>query len=239
MKNLLGLLPVSPLLLTLLCGACAPTAADTDAAVCSAAGQQQTCMCAGPPAGSGTQTCGTDLRYGACTCVPGKRVFVTSTTYSGNLVQAAGAADGLAAGDKLCTQAAQAAVLGGTWQAWLSVKGTDAKTRMAAVVGGWYLLDGTKVFNNAANLTTQPLDSIHMTEQKTVLNMPGTSVWTGTSSGGVGGGLGSNCLDWTLTVGTMGVPVVATVGDTAFASKWTDGSSVSCSNRARLYCFEQ
>jgi len=217
-------------------GSCDCTPVKPDADVCSAAGQQQTCMCAGPPAGSGTQTCGADLRYGACTCIPGKRVFVTSTTYSGNLLQAAGAADGLAAGDKLCTQAAQAAALGGTWKAWLSVKGTDAKTRMAGVVGGWYLLDGTKVFNNAANLTTQPLANIRMTEQKTVINS-GTSVWTGTLNGGAAGP--SNCLDWTATIGPMGTSPVATIGDAVFASNWTDGSTLFCSSSARLYCFEQ
>jgi hypothetical protein len=58
---------------------------------------------------------------------PGRRVFITSDFFFGNLVAAApGAADGLAAGDRLCNEVAARASLGGSWRAWLSSDTIDA-----------------------------------------------------------------------------------------------------------------
>ena len=228
------------LLVGLLASACSPsTTSDPlppDPDACSSAGMQQSCLCGS--ALSGTQVCGANLRYGSCTCPAGKRVFVTSTSYSGNLMTQAGTADGLAGGDKLCQQAAQAAVLGGTWKAWLSAPGMDAKNRIADV-GPWYLLNGTtRVFHNAAGLTTTPLAPINMTEQK-VLVPALTLVWTGTDNGGVTA-MNGNCTGWTMTCGSM--ILYSVVGDANSTSGWTSSFAVGmpkCTDSRRLYCFEQ
>ncbi len=165
-----------------------------------------------------------------------KRVFVTNTTYTGDLTVQASVSDGLAAADKLCQQAALAAVLGGTWKAWISGSGVDAKSRISDV-GPWYLLDGqTKVFNNAAGLTTTPLAPINLTEQKTGVGA-NPQVWTGTENGGVSASV--HCNNWTMMTG-IGPNLSGRAGDGSSTSNWTSSPLVSyCTSRFRLYCFEQ
>ena len=188
----------------------------------------------------GTQSCGSDLHYGACACPMGKRVFVTSGRYPGNLMATGGASDGLLGGDKLCQQSAQAANLGGTWKAWLSAPGTDARSRIADV-GPWYLVDGTtRVFNNLANLSTTALAPIIRTEQNAVASGE-TAVWTGTTTGGAASQ--THCTSWTMTASSMGL-LTGTVGDAGSAGEWTQrtqggNTTLLCSTTARLYCFEQ
>ena len=63
-----------------------------------------------------------------------KRVFVTSTTYKGNL-------GGLAGADAKCQTRANAASLGGTWKAWLSDSTTSAASRLTQSVSGYILLN--------------------------------------------------------------------------------------------------
>src|SRR5262245_13473231 len=63
-----------------------------------------------------------------------KKVFATAATFTGDLLSAVpGAANGLAAGDVLCSTAAANAGLGGTWRVWLSSGSTSAISRIADV----------------------------------------------------------------------------------------------------------
>lgn len=214
-----------------------------DGLQCNTVGQQQNCSCAGGSA-TGKQTCGSDHLFGACDCNSVKRVFATSATFSGNLMTAGGATDGLTGADTLCTQAAKGANLGGSgsWKAWLSVQALDAKRRIADV-GPWYLVDGqTKVFNNAAGLTATPLVPITMSEQGMSLigSSGGSSVWTGTDNGGVTSPVG-NCSGWTSTGGTSSL--YGRIGDALSTQGWTQSTGgqmlLPCTQNARLYCFEQ
>src|SRR5437016_3643883 len=84
----------------------------------------------------------------------GKRVFVTSTAYLGSAVTSA------------CSDAAAAANLGGTWDAWLSTQSMDAIDKVTGS-GPWKRLDGQVAFNNHAGLATQPLVAIDITENGT------------------------------------------------------------------------
>lgn len=198
--------------------------------VCRTGTQSSTCG----KAGGACVVCETNQTCSAGTCVTNssvKRVFVTVTDYDGNLKgKVSGAASGLAAGDKLCQLAADAAVLGGTWKAWLSdgSTNTNAIDRIADV-GPWYLVDGTtKVFNNKANLATSPLQVINRNENGGLVS---ADVWTGTSAGGTAS---DSCNGWaTINSGS------GRYGNSTSTANWTDYSYDSCYEKKHLYCFEQ
>ena len=168
-----------------------------------------------------------------------KRVFVTSVTYPG------GALGGSAGADEKCNAAAQAAVLAGTWKAWISTSSEDAVDRIEDV-GPWYLVDGaTRVFNNKANLTTLPLASIALDEQGK-RHDPFTQgglymAWTGTNSWGTK--TSETCSDWMDSSGNgwgvYGYP--AGFPSQAPSQQWGGDSQYAnpCDERAGLICFEQ
>src|SRR5687768_15633144 len=79
------------------------------------------------------------------TPVAGKRVFVSSLRYPANLKAAGGQATGIASGDALCQQLADAASLGGVYRAWLSDSTEDAIDHVQGT-GPWYRMDGKLVF---------------------------------------------------------------------------------------------
>ena len=160
-----------------------------------------------------------------------KYVFVTSSVFDPDF-------GGLSAGDALCANAAAAAELGGTsWRAWLSDSQTDAIDRIEDA-GPWFLPEGTRVFNNKANLATAPLAAIDRDELGRAILEEGTlnpSPMTGTNAGGTRAA-GAHCDDWTsydwqleMMVGSPG----ATDGD------WTASSAIACFSAQPLYCIEQ
>ncbi|AKU98008.1 Tryptophan synthase alpha chain [Labilithrix luteola] len=161
--------------------------------------------------------------------VPGKRVFVISSTVTGNF-------GGVAQAKTECTQAA--AGLGGTWMAWVSVAGDDAVDRLTTD-GPFRLVDGTLVATNKAALLAGTLSSaINKNERgQTVSGFLATS-WTGT--GRNGRSTGDDCQGWT----SANQSDIATVGSvTAPDGGWTDvydavGSGGGCSSTFKLYCFE-
>jgi hypothetical protein len=158
-----------------------------------------------------------------------RRVFVTSTAYSGNWAS-------LTAADGFCTTSAQAANKGGTWKAWLSSSVTEARSRLADT-GPWAQesADGGTVltFNNLANLQSTPLAPLAVNERGQAL-VSGTRYWTGTVGGGTAG---SVCNDWapynTGFSGTVGLSGTTT-------TSWTNDATVGCvSTMASLLCFEE
>lgn len=161
-----------------------------------------------------------------------KRVFITSTQYSGDLALHGSAADGLDGGDALCQLAADAAALGGQWRAWLSATNISAIDRIDDV-GPWYRLDGTIVFQNKASIVTAgPLVSIDVDENG---NDPMSSAWTGTQNSGVPDLF--RCEDWT----SESFQKQATTGFTTTLTLdfWTESSTHTCDFENSLYCFEQ
>jgi len=170
-----------------------------------------------------------------CTPVAGaKRVFVTSTGYSGNLMAAGGGSSGLDGGDRLCGLAAAAAGLGGTWRAWLSTSTTDAIDRISDV-GPWFLVDRcTKIFDNKASIAVSgPRVGIDRSEFGALVVR---NAWTGTKSTGRKDFFA--CKDWTNDQpiagyeGTVGLPGQS-------GTFWTESSSNPCRILNSLYCFEQ
>jgi hypothetical protein len=106
---------------------------------------------------------------------PYKRVFVTSTSYTGDL-------GGLAGADLKCQAAAESVGLHGTFKAWLSDKKTPAPSRLSDL-GPWYSIDGTrKLFHNRKSFLASPLAPIDLDERGQRVTA-GQSVWTGTAPG--------------------------------------------------------
>lgn len=167
---------------------------------------------------------------GASSGVP--RVFVTSQTYSGNLLTEGGGASGLVGADNLCNQAG--APLGGTWVAWLS-EGASAFDRVTGP-GPWYRVDGTTlVFPDRESLKGLPLVPI-ATDEQGLTHTSNAQAWTGTDVGGTIAATGRRCLAWTAGVGFFGQ-----YGDiNAATPEWTNAGLDGCElGDNRLICFEQ
>ncbi len=170
------------------------------------------------------------------------RMFVTSTTYDGNL-------GGIAGADAKCQTRANAASLGGTWKAIISDSTTNAKSRTK--------LRFKPVFNLAGDLMWNPSIPLMISndsETKTgyapwgaaayIANAPeitelgtvysGTNfVWTGSTSSGIAHS--ANCTNWTSTTAPSGGIYGSTATNT---TGWVITSSSACSNTFRLYCLE-
>ncbi len=158
-----------------------------------------------------------------------KRVFVTSTTYTGNL-------DGLAGADSRCQARADAAGLGGTWKAWLSSTSVSASSRLNHYNGEYRLVDSvTKIADNWSDLVDGSLDSpINKDEFGTTRS--NSYAWTNTTySGTVQDTSGQYCCyAWSNTQNS------GYIGSTnAIDGAWTISTAQPCTSGYRLYCFEQ
>ncbi len=177
----------------------------------------------------------TDSAVGDSSVASRKRVFVTSSTYTGDLKTAGAGTDGFDGANKLCNSVAANASLGGTWKAWLSsslYSPPTAADRLGGT-GPWYLVDRkTLVFAGKSSMISPPANPIDIDENGDVV-IKG-SVWTGTSSNGTAA-LAQSCAAWVNTGAT------ALAGSTANVAEWTAASataSADCTNKYRLYCFE-
>ncbi|MCY1059607.1 DUF4215 domain-containing protein [Nannocystis sp. SCPEA4] len=160
-------------------------------------------------------------------CTLPTRVFVTSSTYTGNLGGVAGAM-------AKCQQRADAAGLGGTWDAWISVPGNVAGGRFPSN-GHYARLDGVEIAQGWLDLRDGTLDApINVTEWGVPLGQ--LDVWTGTAINGTA--LADNCNGWTDGSGSM----IGHEGRTsATDDKWTNSGAAQaspCSTMQRLYCIE-
>lgn len=165
----------------------------------------------------------------------GMRFFVTSSGYTGDLMAAGRAADGLAGADALCQTAATGADLGGTWKAFISSSDQSAIDRIADV-GPWFDLKGRKVFNNKANLATTPLGNLMFDENG---REGSREVWTGSNPGGLSSE--HTCNDWTGDRGDSST-AYGTVGSPTRVGDWLRrpmAPESKCTSSLRLYCFEQ
>jgi len=163
-----------------------------------------------------------------------KKVFVTSTSYDGNL-------GGIAGGDTKCQAHANSAGLAnpGKFKAWLSDSTINAIDRFALTAGPWYRLDGVKVADNKAALAasgTTPLPTAISVDETGAYLTNYLLVWSGTDETGIKMPA-LNCVDW----GSNVVTDIGTIGHANFSNKfWTNwNSSVgTCDGNFALYCFE-
>lgn len=158
---------------------------------------------------------------------PMKRVFVTSTTFDGNL-------GGLAGGDAECQALADGAELGGTWMAWLSeTAGESPSTRFTQSVDPYVLVGGAQIAADWAALIDGSIDApIDRDENGAQISDEILVVWTGTTANGTG--VSPCCDDWTNTAsgGAKGLT-------SATDATWSFNTGQGCTTLSHLYCFEQ
>ena len=192
---------------------------------------------AGPSADGATTTDGGGPLVDGAT-PPKKRVFLTSTSTTGTLANH----PGITGADTLCTNAANAALLGGgPWVAWMSGNGKKAIERIT-YDGPYYTLTDRRIVANKVQLTSGELDGpINIQENKVTATSQQPWVWTGTLSNGEAS---VTCNDWT----TNDFAIFGAAGsfDQSTAGRWTDNGGPGagfrnwgCQTNGRLYCFEQ
>ncbi|WP_394835164.1 hypothetical protein LVJ94_52565 [Pendulispora rubella] len=136
------------------------------------------------------------------------RVFVTKSTYTGNLREAARRPGGLEAADALCQLSADGATLGGHWAAWLSDRNMDAIDRIDND-GPWVSLPSRygngkkKIFLDRAGIGAGPIESFTDEYGNDGAGYAG-SYRTGSSPSGRADG--NDCASWSLaSTGTYDV----------------------------------
>lgn len=163
-----------------------------------------------------------------CTFTPYLVVFVSSSEYEGSALLGVLLADA----ECMTLAAAQPALAGRTFVAWLSSPGFDAKARIGTSQSVYRLPDAdkTQVASNTAALLSGKLDApIDHHEDGDVVGAP-LVVWTGTAPDGVA--TGADCGGWSmLMMGTVGL-------STAMDAAWTQSEDVGCAASRRIYCIE-
>jgi cysteine-rich repeat protein len=180
-------------------------------------------------------TCLRDTRY----------VFVSSLRY------AAGAIGTVGYADMQCQMLAAAALLPGTYRAWLSNGAVSPATRFSKSLDRAYVLPKSvqsglakKVANDWVDLVDGTLiHEINVTEKGEELTsslsceIESQMAWTATSRSAGPFDMNTHCNQWTTSVGTAH-GVAGLIGSTGV--KWTEGCpEATCDLKARLYCFEQ
>jgi hypothetical protein len=177
---------------------------------------------------------------GTGTCQPAKLVFVTSTTYNGNL-------GGVAGADAKCQARATAAGLSGTWRAWISIFNPNASpatsTTFTRFTGPYMLRNQTVVADSWTDLTDGTLDApILVTELNT--SAVEQIAWTGTNPNGTASvnfqGLQQNCSGWTVSTNTGNYSDIGDFGSLGYAtSSWTQNGNFACNQLHALVCLQQ
>lgn len=176
-----------------------------------------------------------------------KRVFVTSTTYSGQIVAVNDpAAVGIDAGDSECQRLADAAGLPGTYLAWLSDSESNPDQDFTRTSGEYRLVDDTVIAYGWSDLTDGQLEApISLDEYgqpapQSDLICASNAHWvlTGTSNRGEWATSLEDCEGWTANVGP------GTWGRNDRAEFWSEscsggGATDPCGKQAPIFCFEQ
>jgi hypothetical protein len=176
-----------------------------------------------------TTTCGAQALCITGTCIPSRRVFVSTERFTGNLGGTSGA-------DGTCQSLANSAHLGGIWKAWISDNTTSPSTRFAHATVGYRLLDGTLLANDWTGLVSGSLlHGIDLTDQRGTVD--NSEVWTGTLESGVA--IGTDvCGGFTSSANGANHSVIGNTSRTDIG--WSNATSQSCDqNTLRIYCMEQ
>lgn len=166
--------------------------------------------------------------------LPGRTIFVTSQTFTGDL----GTRDG---GDSKCQSAAKDAGLPGTFRAWLSEEGASVVARLVTDAGPLRLVNGMMVATNSADLAMNgPRTGIALDERGRkrgggACEDGGLMAWTGTRpDGGAPDQPGLDCAQWRSGGGQGLAGLVGRTDDS-----WTSACQRPCGQQAALYCIEQ
>ena len=161
-------------------------------------------------------------------CEAGTLVFVSSTTYNGNL-------GGVRGADAKCAEVAAAAGLrSSTWLSWTA----DATFQPADAFEGqtipYYLVDGTKVADDWADLSDISIDNPISLDERGNAAPDGALAWTNVDANG-GVRAGESCSDFA----SSDAAISGWAGDVfATGGAWGVAGSRSCDLELHLYCFE-
>lgn len=205
----------------------------------------------GPPGPQGPPGSGTGLFS--------KLVFVTSQSFTGNLLQEAvdnftdcsNVTSGIEGADCICQRSAEAAGLNGTFLAWIA-NSTDPpmspNMRFSRTPDAYVLLDNRIVGLSYFDVIDGRLTNmINIDENGVQLSNTGQRVWTNVRSNGLVETFQvdeASCSDWTTNAPSgIGVQNIGVTGDVRSVERWSVGMnsffSQECDREARLYCFEQ
>jgi hypothetical protein len=174
--------------------------------------------------------CSTQQVCESSACAAGRRVFITSTTYTANF-------GGVAGADAACRTRAAAANLGGEWKAYLTTNGVTIASRHAGAAVPYVRLDGVRIADSFADLTDGTIQApLNITELHTVHLQ---NAWTGMSSPTTGNN--NDCVGWTSEAfGCLQGGPCGHAGQSDHTNDNWDGAFVfHCSQRFALYCIEQ
>ena len=163
-----------------------------------------------------------------------RRVFVTSSLYSGNL-------GGLSGADSICQTHARQAGFAGVFLAWLSTDDSSPSARFIKSSVPYEMVDGTAIAMDWADLVDGSLESaVYLTETGDTapqgvhpcMPMDAIVVWTGTAANGTSSG--TTCSNWEGS-GDASWGRSSDVGQS-----WTAFCSGPCAAASTpLLCFEQ
>ncbi len=164
-----------------------------------------------------------------------RRVFVSSTLFTGDMGPAIDELQGLDLADAHCQELAESASKEGTYKAWLSDGQDNPETRFgfSSFTGVFELVDGSPIATGWDDLTDGELmQTIDIDETGKAMQL--SLVWTNTATTGTSGGVQS-CSSWT----TASASEKGLAGANEFKdAQWTDFNSNSCAGSARIYCFQ-
>ncbi len=243
-------------------GSCVFTAV-ADKTPCVAGGNfcgvAQTCT-SGKCAGGSAKSCddknactddSCDIKTGACNnalnpqCTKVRRVFLTSSTYSGAL-------GGVAGANTLCQNIAIAKGLGGTWKAWLSDSVNYPAITFSQSSVPYQLISGEQIAKNWADLIDGTIGvPIWSDESGKVIaaasggscNSDGPKVWSNTTVTGTRftTTTTATCLDWQTS--SNSITYKALTGNASKSgATWTNNcvtDKCDITVPGHLYCFEQ
>ena len=158
-------------------------------------------------------------------------IFVTSETFDGNLT-------GLAGADGHCQRLADAAGLGGTFQAWLSTSSASVNDRFITKSTGPYVLtNGTVVANNWEDLTgcDNTVDFWVDENQQNVEDNLLTGTWC--DGAFITQDDTNECEDYTSAAGDMGALGIVKPG--VVQNTFRRNAKFWCRMQLHLLCFQQ
>ena len=186
--------------------------------------------CGSSSHGSSSSTSSSSGSGGGASATPSssdhRRVFVTSTQYSGAL-------GSTSAADAHCQESAKAARMSGTFRAWISDDQSDASARLRDA-GPWYTMSDGLAFSSKAAMAEPPESELE-DELGGTLPAGGPRVWSGSDATGFRSG--DNCEGWT----NASSDAIATTGTAQAGSpSWGGGgAALHCNEKAALLCFQQ
>jgi hypothetical protein len=164
-----------------------------------------------------------------------KTVFVTAEPVAAKF-------GGVAAADQLCAQQAAAAMLPGTYYAWLSDGSQSPYDRFSKSTVPYMLPDGVQVANDFVALRSEPPPPIDVTAAgQKVMAVDDAAVWTGTGVDGRAdtfNNASNYCSGWSRSV-IEDFTLIGLLRERVKPEDWTRAKLVPCTGDGYLYCFQQ